>query len=103
MFENALYSVISPRGFASILWKDASREREAAELMKITSEDLLSFGICNSIIGEPEGGASKDIDLTAKNLSAFLQDALGRLSGEERETLPEKRYQKFRKIGIFSE
>ncbi|GHV84459.1 hypothetical protein AGMMS50230_00670 [Spirochaetia bacterium] len=103
MLENALYSVISPKGFASILWKDAAREQEAAKLMKITAEDLESFGICNTIIGESEGGAARDIDLTAKNLSAFLLETLKRLTAEEPETLPEKRYSKFRAIGIFSE
>lgn len=103
MLENALYSVISPKGFASILWKDGSREREAAELMKITAEDLLRFGVCDKIIAEPEGGASKDVNFTAKNISDFLTDTIGKLSKEDFSKLPEKRYQKFRKIGVFSE
>jgi len=103
MLENALYSVISPKGFASILWKDGSREREAAELMKITAEDLLRFGVCDKIIAEPDGGASKDIDLTAKNIGAFLAEAVGKLTKEDFTGLPEKRYQKFRKIGVFTE
>jgi len=103
MLENALYSVISPKGFASILWKDGSREREAAELMKITAEDLLRFGVCDKIIGEPEGGASKDIGLTAKNISAFLTETVAKLMKENFNGLPEKRYQKFRKIGVFTE
>jgi acetyl-CoA carboxylase carboxyl transferase subunit beta len=99
MLENSLYSVISPKGFASILWKDGNREKEAAELMKITAEDLLSFGICERIIGEGGG----DIDQTAKNISAYLLDAVKRISAEDSETLPEKRYCKFRNIGVFSE
>ena len=103
MLENALYSVISPKGFASILWKDGSREREAAELMKITAEDLLRFGVCDKIIAEPEGGAAKDIPLTAGNIASFLGDAVGRLLKEDFALLPEKRYQKFRKIGMFTE
>jgi acetyl-CoA carboxylase carboxyl transferase subunit alpha len=103
MLENALYSVISPKGFASILWKDGSRELEAAELMKITSEDLQSFGICDRIIAEPEGGAAKNMELTAVNIAAYLRNALNRFAGEDPEELPEKRYQKFRKIGVFSE
>jgi acetyl-CoA carboxylase carboxyl transferase subunit alpha len=103
MFENALYSVISPKGFASILWKNAGREREAAELMKISAEDLHAFGICDAIIAEPEGGAAKDLDLMVKNLSHYLNGALARFSAEDYETLPEKRYLKFRKIGVFSE
>jgi acetyl-CoA carboxylase carboxyl transferase subunit alpha len=101
MLENALYSVISPKGFASILWKDGGREKEAAELMKITSEDLRSFGICDAVIAEPEGGAAKNIELTAANIAAWLRGALGRLAKEAPETLPEKRYAKFRKTGVF--
>ena len=103
MLENALYSVISPKGFASILWKDSGREREAAELMKITAEDLHSFGICDKVIAEPEGGASKDITLTASNIAEWLQGSLGRLSAENREELAEKRYAKFRKMGEYRE
>ena len=103
MLENALYSVISPKGFASILWKDGAREKEAAELMKITAEDLISFGICDKIIAEPEGGAAKNIALTAANIAAWLRDALGRFSAAGFSTLPEQRYAKFRKIGVFSE
>jgi acetyl-CoA carboxylase carboxyl transferase subunit alpha len=103
MLENALYSVISPKGFASILWKDGSREREAAELSKITAQDLLSFGLCDEVIAEPEGGAAKDISLTAKNISAWLSKTLSKLSAENPETLPEKRYQKYRKMGVYTE
>jgi len=103
MLENALYSVISPKGFASILWKDGSREREAAELMKITAEDLKRFGVCDKIIAEPEGGAAKDVSLTASNIGLWLSETIGKLCREDFNMLPEKRYQKFRKIGIFSE
>jgi len=103
MLENSLYSVISPKGFASILWKDGSREREAAELMKITAEDLKHFGICDKIIAEPEGGAAKDINLTAKNIALWLGETVNKLKNEDFNKLPEKRYQKFRKVGVFSE
>jgi len=103
MMENALYSVISPKGFASILWKDGSREREAAELIKITADDLKSFGICDAIIAEPEGGASKDVNLTANNIATWVRGSLGRLSKENFDNLPEKRYQKYRKMGVFQE
>jgi acetyl-CoA carboxylase carboxyl transferase subunit alpha len=101
MLENALYSVISPRGFASILWKDAAREKEAAELMKIRSEDLFAFGICDKIISEPEGGAHNDIPLTAGNISAWLLEALTRLSSIEITALLENRYNKFRRMGVY--
>ena len=101
MLENALYSVVSPKGFASILWKDASREREAAELMKITAEDLYSYGVCDSIIAEPEGGAVNDIAFTAEGINKWLDGVLDKLLNENYKELPEKRYQKFRKMGLF--
>ena len=103
MLENALYSVVSPRGFASILWKDGGREKEAAELMKITAEDLKAFGVCDVIIAEGEGGAAKNKEGTAANIAAWLRDALARLSREDPKELAEKRYQKFRKIGVYRE
>lgn len=103
MLENALYSVISPRGFASILWKDATREMEAAELMKITAEDLVKFGVCEKIIDEPAGGAHTDMQYTAMNISDYLCEAVPRMMKFDTDTLLEKRYEKFRKIGIFSE
>ena len=101
MLENALYSVISPRGCASILWKDAAREKEAAELMKICAEDLLAFGICERIIEEPEGGAAKDIPAMAKNLREYVTGAVKRFSGTDTGVLLENRYRKFRRIGEF--
>ena len=103
MLENALYSVISPRGFASILWKDATRESEAAELMKITAEDLYGFGICERIIEEPDGGAHKDPALTAENIAEYLTEAIPRLTKINTEDLLNRRYEKFRRIGVFSE
>ena len=103
MLENALYSVISPRGFASILWKDASRESEAAELMKITAEDLVRFGVCEHIIDEPDGGAQTAPDLTAESIGDYLADAIPRLKALDTETLLARRYDKFRKIGVFAE
>jgi len=96
MLENALYSVISPRGCASILWKDASREGEAADTLRITAEDLFSFGMIEGII--PERGS------IPKNIKRALESVLADLSKEENlDTLLEKRYQKFRKIGVFAE
>lgn len=103
MLENALYSVISPRGFASILWKDPSREKEAAELMKITSEDLLGFGVCEKIIAEPTGGAHNDMNGTAMNISEYLSEEIENLMQQDIDLLLENRYNKFRKIGVFNE
>lgn len=103
MLENAVYSVISPRGFASLLWKDASREKEAAERGRITAEDLVELSICDSIIAEPVGGAHNNHQLTAENISEYLYSALTRLNQKELDALLDDRYNKFRRIGEFSE
>jgi acetyl-CoA carboxylase carboxyl transferase subunit alpha len=101
MLENALYSVISPRGFASILWKDPSRETEAAGLMKITAEDLKGFGVCERIISEPAGGAHLDARITAANISAALTEAVAKHTKLDTDSLLDARYEKFRKVGMF--
>ena len=103
MLENALYSVISPRGAASILWKDSSKEREACEILKITAEDLSHFGVCDKIIKEPEGGAHNSPEQTADSIYEYLVDAVSRLKNTEIDTLLDNRYAKFRKIGMFTE
>jgi len=103
MLSNATYSVISPRGFASILWKDASREKEAANSVKITAEDLCRFGICDAIIQEPMGGAHRNPQLTSEAISAFLKESLKKILEKPIDNLPETRYIKFRKIGVFEE
>ena len=103
MLENALYSVISPRGFASILWKDPGREKEACELMKITAEDLMGFGVCDKIISEAVGGAQNDMKLTASNIAEYLSEAVERISKTDIDIMLENRYNRFRKIGMFEE
>lgn len=103
MLENALYSVISPRGFASILWKDASRENDAAELMKITAEDLVKFGVCEKIIREPAGGAHTDPARAVTNVSEYLNEAMPRLMRVGEDEMLRRRYEKFRRVGMFSE
>ena len=103
MLENAIYSVISPRGCASILWKDATREMEAAELMRIRAEDLVEFGVCEKIIEEATGGAHNDMEFTADNISEYLSEALPRLCKVSQQEMLNKRYEKFRKIGVFIE
>jgi acetyl-CoA carboxylase carboxyl transferase subunit alpha len=103
MLENAVYSVISPRGAASILWKDAAKEKDAAEVLKITATDCKNFGIIESIIDEPVGGAQNSAEETSENISAFLSGTLlelGKLSVDE---LLRERYNKFRKIGVYIE
>ncbi len=101
MLENALYSVISPKGCASILWKDASREMEAAELLKMTARDLLSMGIIDGILPEPEGGAQKNVKQVALRIRSTLIQAIQTLEREPE--LAVKRYEKFRAMGVFEQ
>ena len=93
MMENSIYAVLSPEGFASILWKDGSRAMEAAELMKITSHELLEMGIVDKVISEA-GLSSKELQARVKN---ELRAELDRLQGLALEQLLEERYQRFRK------
>ncbi|SFS99254.1 acetyl-CoA carboxylase carboxyltransferase subunit alpha [Paenibacillus sp. BC26] len=101
MLENAIYSVISPNGAASILWKDASRADEAAAVMRITAGDLLEFGIVEEIIKEPQGGAHRDLAVQAETIKEAIWRHLGELSKLSSEELVADRYNKFRKIGQF--
>ena len=103
MLENALYSVISPRGCASILWKDASKEHEACEILKITAEDMVKFGIAEAIIEEPNGSAHYDLYKIAENIKSFLVETLKENSQKDIDILLKERYTKFRKIGEFTE
>ncbi len=103
MLENSVYSVISPEGCASILWRDAAKAEVAAEALKITAPDLKEFGIIDEIIPEPEGGAHLDHEASAALLGGVLDDTLRSLS---RLTIPElldRRYEKFRRMGQFFE
>ncbi|MFN2925911.1 acetyl-CoA carboxylase carboxyltransferase subunit alpha [Lachnospiraceae bacterium YH-ros2228] len=99
MLENAVYSVLSPEGFASILWKDASKAAEASEVMKMTAEDLLKQGIADRILPEPAGGAQKDLPQMCRTMKTALIDKLNELTSMSTEDLLEKRYQKYRDIG----
>ena len=101
MLENAIYSILSPEGYASILWKDGNRVKEAAEVMKLTAEDLYNFDIVDTIIDEPVGGASKDVDAVADSIKKEILKQLDELSKLDGNDLIEKRYQKFRKIGEY--
>ncbi len=103
MLSNSIYSVISPRGFASILWKDPAREREAANLLKITARNLKRFGICDVVLPEPEGGAHLGLTQMAATIRAFLLNSLADLSSIDTSVLKEQRYQRFRRIGEFNE
>lgn len=101
MLENAIYSVISPNGAASILWKDATKADQAAEAMKITADDLLEMEIIDEVIAEPKGGAHKDIAAASEAVKAALVHHLSALTVMTPEQLREDRYNKFRKMGRF--
>jgi acetyl-CoA carboxylase carboxyl transferase subunit alpha len=103
MLEYAVYSVISPEGCAAILWSDAAKAPEAAELMRITAPDLLRLGVIDAVVSEPPGGAHRDWEATAANLRTALRTQLDDLRGRTRERLVSERYDKFRKIGAFEE
>lgn len=98
MLENAIYSILSPEGFASILYKDSTKAKEAAEAMKATAKDLKSFGIIDKIIKEPEGGAQKDFQMVIKELKKYIIENIEELQKLEVEDLIDKRYEKFRKM-----
>ncbi|WP_238916125.1 acetyl-CoA carboxylase carboxyltransferase subunit alpha [Clostridium sp. YIM B02555] len=101
MLEHSIYSILSPEGFASILWKDSSRAKEAAAVMKITAKDLKDFNIIDDIIREPRGGAHKTPSKTAKNIKEIIENAFEELKNREVNLLLEDRYKKFRQMGNF--
>ena len=99
MLENAVYSVLSPEGFASILWKDASRAAEACGVMKLTAGDLLELGVIDGVIPEPEGGAHLDPQRLYRELDGVLARELEGLDKLRPQALAAGRYQKFRRMG----
>lgn len=99
MLENSLYSILSPEGFASILWKDSSRAKEAAELMKITADEVKQYGIIDQVIPEPEGSAAEAPDQAVAGIKEFLSASLKELSELDENALVEGRYQRFRSMG----
>ncbi|MCM3127303.1 MULTISPECIES: acetyl-CoA carboxylase carboxyltransferase subunit alpha [unclassified Paenibacillus] len=103
MLEHAIYSVISPNGAASILWKDASKADQAAEAMKITAQDLKEMEVIEEIVPEPRGGSHRDYEATAASIKEALEKHLSELLQMDGEALRQDRYEKFRKIGKFQE
>jgi acetyl-CoA carboxylase carboxyl transferase subunit alpha len=103
MFENSVYSVISPEGCASILWRDAAKAEIAAEALKITARDLKEFGLIDEIVPEPEGGAHLDHEASARLLGRVLNVAVHDLSRVPVTELVDRRYEKFRRMGQFFE
>ena len=99
MLENSVYAILSPEGFASILWKDSARHEEACELMKLTAPDLLELGVIDGIIPEPEGGAHLAPAAHMRQVDRALSRCLAELSKESGAALAAGRYQKFRRMG----
>lgn len=103
MLENSIYAVLSPEGFASILWKDSKRAKEAADVMKITAEDLLSLNVVEKVIKEVDGGAQNDFGFTANLLKSKLETEIEILQSKDIDNLLKERYERFRKFGEFIE
>jgi acetyl-CoA carboxylase carboxyl transferase subunit alpha len=103
MQENAIYSVISPEGCASILWRDTNKAPEAAEAMKITAPDLSELGVVDEVVREPMGGAHRDHKRAASLLRRAIRRHLNELLKMSPDQLVEQRYQKFRRMGVFTE
>ncbi len=97
MLENAVYSILSPEGYASILWKDASKAKEAAEKMKITAKDLYDLKIIDKIIKEPEG----DFDKLANNIKKEIINSIKELKKLSPKEIVEQRYNKYRQMGEY--
>ncbi|WP_170482125.1 acetyl-CoA carboxylase carboxyltransferase subunit alpha [Ruegeria arenilitoris] len=99
MLEHSVYSVISPEGCASILWKDSEKMREAAEALRLTAQDLYKLGVCDRIISEPKGGAHRDRAAAFKSVRAAIAAMLKELKGKDAKALIKDRRQKFLDIG----
>src|SRR5438105_7546160 len=99
MQEYAIYSVIPPEGCAALVWRDASKKAEAAEALKLTAPDLMSFGIIDDIIREPIGGAHTSHDAAAASVDEALRRELAEVSALDPDSRLQKRYDKFRSMG----
>ena len=98
MMENSIYSVLSPEGFASILWKDSKKADEAAKVMKITAKELKTLGIIEHVIAEKEPASRETLPQIQKILDHALMEFIERWSGKEEEELVNRRYERFRKF-----
>ena len=99
MLENAIYSILSPEGYSSILWKDSSRYKEAAEKMKLTAKDLYDLKIIDKIIKEPEGDES--FEKIANNLKKEIKSSISEMNMKDKQQIVEQRYSKFRNMGKY--
>lgn len=103
MLENAIYSILSPEGYASILWKDASRAKEAAEVMKLTAKDLYELKVIDKMIKEPKGEIEESFQKVSQNLKKEIVKTIQEMNLLKPEELVEKRYEKFRNMGEYKE
>ncbi|GBC85390.1 Acetyl-coenzyme A carboxylase carboxyl transferase subunit alpha [bacterium HR11] len=101
MLQYAIYSVISPEGCASILWRDAGKAREAAQALRLTARDLLELGVIDEVLEEPLGGAHADPEAMALRIKDAILRGLQELCGTPSEELVRRRYEKFRRMGVF--
>lgn len=101
MLENAIYSILSPEGYSSILWKDSGRYKEAAEKMKLTAEDLYKLKVIDKIIEEPEGYEKESFSKIVNKLKEEIEKSILEMKNLSEDTIIENRYQKFRKMGEF--
>lgn len=101
MLENAIYSVISPEGLSTILWKDSALAKQASDTMKLTAKDLLDLKVIDEVIKEPLGGAHKDIDAAAGNIKEYIAKEIKVLLAMDKKELVDKRYEKFRNMGVY--
>lgn len=98
MLENAYYSLVTPEGCASILWKDAGRRGEACAALKLTAQELMGFGLIDGIISEPEGGVQEDAAAVFAQIDHAIHQALAELGQKDADTLVHERYERYRKI-----
>ena len=103
MLENTWFSVISPEGCASILWRDASKAPDAADAMKVAPEDLMNMGICDRIIEEPLGGAHRDFNIIAAKLKQVLLEELDSFKDVDPDSFLERRIERYEKMGVYKE
>lgn len=101
MLENAIYSILSPEGYSSILWKDSSRYKEAAEKMKLTANDLYEMKVIDTIIPEPIEMQESDFDKVAKTIKNEIKKDVEKMQKQTKYAIVEQRYQKFRNLGTF--
>lgn len=101
MLENAIYSILSPEGYSSILWKDSSRYKEAAEKMKLTADDLYKLKVINKVIKEPTGDDEESFAKIVNNLKKEINISINEMDKLSTEDIVQNRYEKFRNMGEY--